>query len=79
MGVRAQNNSMAVTGSRMADFVLFIKTLLSGRITHGLILFVYLHSDIYTPYFKGGPILTSLEEVLAYNHIHNPLDCVSKT
>lgn len=51
MGVRAQNNNMAVTGSRMVDFVLFIKALLIGRITHGIIIFAYLHCHIYTPYF----------------------------
>ena len=43
MGVRAQNNNMAVTGSRKADFVLFIKARLDG-----IIIFIYTHSDIYT-------------------------------
>lgn len=79
MGVRAQNNNMAVTGSRMDDFVLFIKTLLIGRITYGIIIFAYLHCHIYTPKLYGYNDTGSREAILVYNHIHNPLDCVSKT
>ena len=63
MGVRAQNSSMAVTGIRKADFVLFIRAQLDGRIPYGGILLVYLHPDIYTLKFYEFTNTGSLEAI----------------